>query len=64
MNKYNLKELWFSDDVNELRERVADCKNCYMHCIVEPSKVLGATTRNLKDLMEWVVTFHSSGFNV
>ncbi len=64
VNKYNLKELWFSDEIKELRERVADCKNCYMHCIVEPSKVLGATTRNLKDLMEWVVTFRSSAFNV
>jgi MoaA/NifB/PqqE/SkfB family radical SAM enzyme len=64
INKYNLKELWFLEEVKELRERVVDCKNCYMHCIVEPSKVLGATTRNLKDLMEWVVTFRNSGFNV
>ncbi|WP_455393171.1 DUF3463 domain-containing protein [[Eubacterium] cellulosolvens] len=64
VNKYNLTELWFSDEVRELRDKVADCKDCYMHCIVEPSKVLGATTRNLKDLMEWVVTFRSSAFNV
>jgi MoaA/NifB/PqqE/SkfB family radical SAM enzyme len=60
VNEYNLKELWFSDEVTKLREQVADCKDCYMHCIVEPSKVLGATTSNLKDLMEWVVTFRTS----
>ena len=64
VDKHNLKELWFSDEVKELRQKVADCKDCYMHCIVEPSKVLGATTRNLKDLMEWVVTFRSSTFAV
>jgi MoaA/NifB/PqqE/SkfB family radical SAM enzyme len=64
VNEYNLKELWFSDEVLELRRKVEDCKDCYMHCIVEPSKVLGATTRNLKDLMEWVVTFRSSAFGV
>ncbi len=62
VTEHNLKELWFSDEVKELREKVADCKDCYMHCIVEPSKVLGATTHNLKDLMEWVVTFRSSAF--
>lgn len=64
VNKYNLTELWFSDEVKDLRKKVEDCKDCYMHCIVEPSKVLGATTRNLKDLMEWVVTFRSSAFTV
>ncbi len=64
VNKYNLRELWFSDEVKQLRKKVEDCKDCYMHCIVEPSKVLGATTRNLKDLMEWVVTFRSSAFAV
>jgi MoaA/NifB/PqqE/SkfB family radical SAM enzyme len=64
VNEYNLKDLWFSDEVKKLREKVADCKDCYMHCIVEPSKVLGATTHNLKDLMEWVVTFRSSAFSV
>jgi MoaA/NifB/PqqE/SkfB family radical SAM enzyme len=64
VNKYNLKELWFSDDVKKLRMQVENCKDCYMHCIVEPSKILGATTTNLKDLMEWVVTFRSSAFSV
>ena len=64
VDKYNLKELWFSEEVKKARGKVANCKDCYMHCIVEPSKVLGATTRNLKDLMEWVVTFRSSAFNV
>ncbi len=64
VNTYDLKELWFSDEVKELRDKVADCKDCYMHCIVEPSKVLGASSRNLKDLMEWVVTFRGSAFNV
>ena len=52
------------NEVKELRDKVADCKDCYMHCIVEPSKVLGASSRNLKDLMEWVVTFRGSAFNV
>ncbi len=60
INTYNLKELWFSDEVKALRKEVEDCRDCYMHCIVEPSKVLGATSRNLKDLMEWVVTFQRS----
>jgi MoaA/NifB/PqqE/SkfB family radical SAM enzyme len=64
INKYSLQDLWFSNEVKALRNKVADCKDCYMHCIVEPSKVLGATTRNLKDLMEWVVTFRNSAFNV
>jgi len=64
VNEYNLKDLWFSDEVKTLRDKVVDCKDCYMHCIVEPSKVLGATTHNLKDLMEWVVTFRNSTFNV
>ncbi len=64
VNENNLKELWFSDEVKKLRDKVADCKDCYMHCIVEPSKVLGATTNNLKDLMEWVVTFRSSAFSI
>jgi len=64
VNEYNLKELWFSDEVKNLRNKVANCMDCYMHCIVEPSKILGATTRNLKDLMEWVVTFRTSAFNV
>jgi MoaA/NifB/PqqE/SkfB family radical SAM enzyme len=62
VNKHNLKDLWFSDEVRMLRKKVEDCKDCYMHCIVEPSKILGATTRNLKDLMEWVVTFRNSSF--
>ena len=57
---YRLKELWFSDEAKALRKKVENCSECYMHCIVEPSKVLGATTRNLKDLMEWVVTFQRS----
>ena len=64
VNEHNLKDLWFSAEVKALRDKVADCKDCYMHCIVEPSKILGATTRNLKDLMEWVVAFRSSSFAV
>ena len=64
VKKNNLRDVWFSDEVKELRKKVAKCKDCYMHCIVEPSKVLGATTRNIKDLMEWVVTFRSSAFSV
>jgi MoaA/NifB/PqqE/SkfB family radical SAM enzyme len=62
LNEYNLKELWFSDEAKELREKVKDCKDCYMHCIVEPSKVLGAPSRNLIDLMEWIATFRKSAF--
>jgi MoaA/NifB/PqqE/SkfB family radical SAM enzyme len=64
INEHNLTELWFSPEVKKLRDKVANCKDCYMHCIVEPSKVLGATTRNLKDLMEWVATFRTSAYNV
>ncbi|MCK5561296.1 MAG: DUF3463 domain-containing protein, partial [Thermoplasmata archaeon] len=60
INTYNLKELWFSDEVKALRKKIKDCSDCYMHCIVEPSKVLGEPTKNLKDLMEWVVTFQRS----
>ncbi|MCG2825988.1 MAG: radical SAM protein [Thermoplasmatales archaeon] len=60
IDSYRLKELWFSDEAKVLRKKVENCSECYMHCIVEPSKVLGATTRNLKDLMEWVATFQRS----
>lgn len=63
VDRYDLREIWFSDEAKELREKVVDCSNCYMACIVEPSKVLGATNRNLKDLMEWVTTFRSGAFN-
>jgi hypothetical protein len=57
-----LKELWFSDEVRNLREQVKDCKDCYMHCIVEPSKVLGAPSRNMIDLMEWIATFRKNKY--
>lgn len=61
LEKYNLKQLWFSEEAKKLRERIRDCRNCYMHCIVEPSKILGATLRNFKDLVEWATTF-SAGY--
>jgi hypothetical protein len=38
---HNLKELMLSDDTSRAREAVKGCNSCYMHCIVEPSKVLG-----------------------
>jgi len=63
VNEHELREVWFSDEARELREKVADCSSCFMHCIVEPSKVLGATTRNLKDMVEWVNTFRSGAFS-
>ena len=63
VNQYDLRDIWFSDETKKLREKVANCSDCFMHCIVEPSKVLGATTQNLKDLMEWVTTFRSGAFN-
>jgi MoaA/NifB/PqqE/SkfB family radical SAM enzyme len=62
LHKYNLKELWFSKEVEEKRKQVADCRDCYMHCIVEPSKILGAPSRNLMDLMEWIATFRKNKF--
>jgi MoaA/NifB/PqqE/SkfB family radical SAM enzyme len=63
VNEHDLREVWFSDEARELRKKVDNCSDCFMHCIVEPSKVLGATTRNLKDMMEWVSTFRSGAFN-
>jgi MoaA/NifB/PqqE/SkfB family radical SAM enzyme len=62
IHEHNLKELWFSDEVRNLREQVKDCKDCYMHCIVEPSKVLGAPSRNMIDLMEWIATFRKNKY--
>jgi hypothetical protein len=35
-----------------------------MHCIVEPSKVLGAPFRNMGDLLEWVRTFRKTSGRV
>ncbi|UCH90136.1 MAG: radical SAM protein [Thermoplasmata archaeon] len=63
LGEYNLKELWFSDEVKNLREKVKNCKDCYMHCIVEPSKVLGAPSRNMIDLMEWIATFRKNRYS-
>ena len=63
VNGHDLREVWFSEEARELRDKVVNCSDCFMHCIVEPSKVLGATTRNLKDLREWVSTFRSGAFN-
>jgi len=62
LHKYNLKELWFSPEVEEKRKQVTECRDCYMHCIVEPSKILGAPSRNLMDLMEWIATFRKNKF--
>jgi MoaA/NifB/PqqE/SkfB family radical SAM enzyme len=61
LKEHNLKDLWFSDEVKKEREKVKDCTMCYMHCIVEPSKVLGAPLHNLADLLEWIVTFRWAG---
>jgi len=60
VHEHRLKDLWFSEEARELRERVKSCSICYMHCIVEPSKVLGEPMRNLGDLMEWIRTFRSA----
>jgi MoaA/NifB/PqqE/SkfB family radical SAM enzyme len=56
-----LRKLWFSDEVIKLREKVRDCTTCYMHCIVEPSKVLGDPLANLTDLYEWVQVWRTAG---
>lgn len=56
-----LKDVWFTDETAALRKKVEDCTECYMHCIVEPSKVLGEPTRNMGDLYEWVKTFYRAG---
>lgn len=54
VNEHHLKELLKSKEVKDLRAQVKDCRDCYMHCIVEPSKVMGEPMRNLRDLWEWV----------
>lgn len=54
LNGQRLKDLWFQEDVVKAREKVKDCNMCYMHCIVEPSKVVGEPFLNLGDLIEWV----------
>jgi MoaA/NifB/PqqE/SkfB family radical SAM enzyme len=56
-----LKDFWFSPEVRAARRKVKDCTTCYMHCIVEPSKVLGEPLRNLGDLAGWVGTFQKHG---
>ena len=64
LKKHDLKELWFSEEVKKERKKVVDCNLCYMHCIVEPSKVLGAPFRNMGDLLEWVRTFRKTSGRV
>ena len=54
VNEHHLKELLKSQEVRELRAKVKDCRDCYMHCIVEPSKIMGEPMRNLGDLWEWL----------
>jgi len=61
INEYNLRELIFSDETARAMEEVRDCDVCYMHCIVEPSKVLGEPIHHFGDLLEWVRTFQRSG---
>ncbi|MEM2976829.1 MAG: radical SAM protein [Thermoplasmata archaeon] len=56
-----LKDFWFSPEVVEARKKVENCSTCYMHCIVEPSKVLGEPLRHMGDLIEWVNTFRKHG---
>jgi MoaA/NifB/PqqE/SkfB family radical SAM enzyme len=54
LNGQRLKDLWFQDEVVKARDKVKGCSNCYMHCIVEPSKVVGEPFHNIGDLIEWV----------
>jgi len=61
LEKHRLKELWFSKEVLELRKKVENCSDCYMHCIVEPSKVLGNPLSNLQDLMDWIKVWKMQG---
>ncbi len=61
LDEYDLKELIFSDETAKAREAVKDCDICYMHCIVEPSKVLGEPLRHFMDLLEWIGTFRRHG---
>jgi len=56
-----LKDFWFSPEVISARRQVKDCTTCYMHCIVEPSKVLGEPLRNMGDLLGWIGTFQKHG---
>jgi MoaA/NifB/PqqE/SkfB family radical SAM enzyme len=56
-----LKDFWFSPEVMDARKKVRDCTTCYMHCIVEPSKVLGEPSRNMGDLFGWINTFRKHG---
>ncbi len=56
-----LKDFWFSPEVQNARAKVKDCTTCYMHCIVEPSKVLGEPLRNIGDLAGWINTFRKHG---
>lgn len=56
-----LKDVWFSEEAKKCREKVKNCTTCYMHCIVEPSKVLGEPLLNLWDLFEWINTFRKRG---
>ncbi|MGQ9582955.1 MAG: DUF3463 domain-containing protein [Thermoplasmatota archaeon] len=56
-----LKDFWSSPEVLEARKKVEGCSTCYMHCIVEPSKVLGEPLRHMGDLLDWVRTFRKHG---
>jgi MoaA/NifB/PqqE/SkfB family radical SAM enzyme len=55
--KRRLKDFWFMPEVKAARRQVKDCTTCYMHCIVELSKVLGEPLSNMGDLFDWIATF-------
>ncbi|MBI5001741.1 MAG: radical SAM protein [Euryarchaeota archaeon] len=57
----SLREIWRMPEVVASRKAVKDCKSCYMHCIVEPSKVVGEPFHNLGDLMEWIGVMRKNG---
>lgn len=57
----SLDDIYFSEEVVKARAALKDCSMCYMHCIVEPSKVIGEPMRNLVDLMEWVSSIRKHG---
>lgn len=55
-----IKDVWFSNEAKDLRNKVKDCKTCHMHCIIEPSKVLGEPFRNINDLADWIGVFYKA----
>ena len=51
---HNLRDIWFSEEAIMLRKKVENCQKCFMHCIIELSRIVGEPHKYPGDLFEWV----------